>query len=379
MKILYFITKSNWGGAQKYVFDLATYFKEIEKEEVLVTFGGNGILSEKLNHKKIHTIKISNLDRDIDFFREFKVLKEIFKIIKKEKPDLIHLNSSKISLFSAFLGRVLKVRKIIFTAHGFPFREGRPYMQILFIKIFTWLTIFLSHKTICVSQKDYEDVKNWLFIKNKLLVIHNGLKKEEESEDPLVYIQEDEDSHFGKEKNKVNIISIAELHKNKGLEYSIKTINLLKERLQNFKYTIFSFGGDEELNLRNLIVENNLENFIEIKILQKDEKINLKEFDIYFLPSIKEGLPYVLLEAGINSLPVVASNTGGVCEVVENYKNGFLINPKDINGFELALEKLIINKELRKKFGDYAKAKVLKEFIFENMIEKVKILYKTVN
>lgn len=364
MKILYFITKSNWGGAQKYVFDLTTHFKDIG-DEVVVAFGGEGILAERLKEKNIRTVTINNLTRDVGLFQELNSIKEIWDLIKKEKPDLIHLNSSKVSLLGGFLGRVLGIKKIIFTAHGFLFREERPFWQILIIKFLTWLTIIFSHKTICVSKKDYEDVKDWLFVKDRLLVIHNGLKKEEES----IYIEREID-------NLVKIVSIAELHKNKGLEYGIQTINLLKNRLQNFKYIIFTFGGDEELYLIRLIRELNLENFVEIKFLEKNEKVNLKDFDIYFLPSIKEGLPYVLLEAGINSLPIVASDTGGVNEVVENYKNGFLIKPKDINAFELALEKLILDPELRKSFGIEAKIKINKEFLFEEMIKNVEIVYR---
>jgi glycosyltransferase involved in cell wall biosynthesis len=364
MKILYFITKSNWGGAQKYVFDLATHFKD-GGNEVVVAFGGDGILAERLKEKGVKTVTIKNLTRDIGFLNELKSLEEIYNLIQKENPDIIHLNSSKVSLLGGFLGRALGVKKIIFTAHGFPFREERPFWQILIIKFLTWLTILSSHKTICVSEKDYKDVEHWLFVKDKLVTVHNGLKKNDES------------IHKEREINdQVKIVSIAELHKNKGLEYGIQTINLLKKRFQNFKYTIFTFGGDEELNLMSLVRKLNLENFVEIKFLNKGEIVNLKEYDIYFLPSIKEGLPYVLLEAGINSLPIVASDTGGVGEVVENYKNGFLIKPKDINGFDLALEKLILDSGLRKSFGEEAKNKIIKEFLFDQMIKNVEIIYK---
>ena len=364
MKILYFITKSNWGGAQKYVFDLATHFKD-HGNEVVVAFGGDGILAERLKEKGVKTVTIKNLTRDVGFLNELKSLEEIYNLIQKEKPDIIHLNSSKIGIVGSLISRIVGIKKIIFTAHGFPFREERPFWQILIIKFLSWLTIILSHKTICVSEKDYKDVENWLFVKNKLVVIHNGLKKSEES------IRKEREIN-----DQVKIVSIAELHKNKGLEYGIQTVNIIKNRLQNFKYTIFTFGGDEELNLRKLIRHLNLENFVEIKFLNKGEIVNLKEYDIYFLPSIKEGLPFVLLEAGINSLPIVASDTGGVGEVVENYKNGFLIKPKDINGFDLALEKLILDSNFRKSFGEEAYIKIIKDFLFEEMIKKVEIIYK---
>ncbi len=155
MKILYFITKSNWGGAQKYVFDLATYFKG-RGDEVVVAFGGDGILSQRLKEQGIRTITVNNLSRDVGFLNELKSLKEIKEIIKKEKPDVVHLNSSKIGIVGSLISRVVGIKKIIFTAHGFAFREERPFWQILLIQFLSWLSIVLSHKTICVSEKDYK-------------------------------------------------------------------------------------------------------------------------------------------------------------------------------------------------------------------------------
>ena len=80
-KILYIITKSNWGGAQRNVFDLATNIPG-DKFEVLVAVGGNGPLVEKLNQKNIKTISINGLGRDIKFFSDIKAFFSIIKIIR---------------------------------------------------------------------------------------------------------------------------------------------------------------------------------------------------------------------------------------------------------------------------------------------------------
>jgi glycosyltransferase involved in cell wall biosynthesis len=94
------------------------------------------------------------------------------------------------------------------------------------------------------------------------------------------------------------------------------------------------------------------------------------------MPSIKEGLPYVLLEAGLNSLPIVASDTGGINEIVENNKNGFLFFPKDINAFAMGLEKLISDENLRKQFGVESKKKIVESFDINKMIDKTEDLYR---
>jgi glycosyltransferase involved in cell wall biosynthesis len=361
MKILYVITKSNWGGAQKYVFDLALAMKN-SGHDVSVAFGGKGILSEKLEKENIRTINIASLERDVNILKELEVFSSLYKIFKKENPHIVHLNSSKIGAIGSFIGRLAGIRKIIFTAHGFSFREERPWWQIFLIKILSWLTIVFSHKTICVSQKDFQDVENWPFVKGKLEMVHNGIAILGE------YIEREKDA-------KINIVSIGELHKNKGFEYGIKAISILKEKIQNFRYNIFSFGGEEEKDLHFLIKSLNLEEFVSLNINKENHADKLKDADIYFMPSIKEGLPYVLLEAELASLPIVASDTGGIKEIVENNKNGFLFMPKDINAFSLGLERLILDKDLRLSFGRNSREKVVSEFDMEKMIQKTKEVY----
>lgn len=365
MKILYIITKSNWGGAQKYVFDLASHQKE-QGAEVAVAFGGEGILAQKLKERVIKTIQIPNLERNVSLEKEIKVLKNLYQILKTEKPEIIHLNSSKIGVLGSLAGRLAGIKKIVFTAHGWPFREERPFGQVLIIKFLSWLSIIFSHQVICVSEKDFNDVKNWLFVKNKVNIVHNGIDLKGSA------------SELSQKNNGdvIKIISIAELHKNKGLEYGLKTISLLRNKIQNFQYSIFSFGGDEENKLKEMIKELNLENFVELKISQENHHLFLRDADIYFMPSLKEGLPYVLLEAGSNYLPVVASDTGGISEIIENYKNGFLIQVKDTNAFELALEKLIQDKNLREEFGRQAKEKIMREFDLEKMLQKTEKVYQ---
>jgi glycosyltransferase involved in cell wall biosynthesis len=364
MKILYLITKSNWGGAQKYVFDLALAMKD-SGHDVVVAFGGQGILYDKLKAADIRTIKIEGLERDVDILQELKVFLNLYKIFKKENPHIVHLNSSKIGGSGSFIARLSGISKIVFTAHGWPFREERPLWQIILIKILSWLTILFSHKIICVSQKDFDDVASWPFCYKKLKAIHNGILIKEKVES-------------SREQGEVKIVSIGELHKNKGFEYAIRAINILKDKIKNFKYTILTFGGEEKEKLENLIIDLHLEKFIEIYFLKKEEKASdmLENYDIYFMPSVKEGLPYVLLEAGLNSLPIVASDTGGINEIVDNYHNGFLIKPKDINAFELALEKLILDKELRLSFGIKSREKVALGFDIQKMIEKTRNIYK---
>ena len=111
-KILYLITKSNWGGAQRYVYDLATNLPK-EKFDISVVAGGSGPLIQKLNEAKIRTIVFAQLSRDIRTFDDIKTFFMLISLFRKERPDIIHLNSSKIGGLGSVAGRISGDRKSV--------------------------------------------------------------------------------------------------------------------------------------------------------------------------------------------------------------------------------------------------------------------------
>ena len=108
IKILYVITKSNWGGAQRYVYDIAT---SLDKEmfDAVVACGGNGPLAIKLREAGIRVITIPLLQRDINIIKEFLSLFALIKIFNREQPDIIHLNSTKIGGLGAVAALAAKL------------------------------------------------------------------------------------------------------------------------------------------------------------------------------------------------------------------------------------------------------------------------------
>src|SRR5689334_9727685 len=114
-KILFVITKANWGGAQRYVYDLATAARE-RGADVAVAFGTDGLLHTKLEEAGIRTLVLPHLTRDINLRAEWESFKALRALIKEERPDIVHVNSSKAGL-TLIAARLEKVPQIIFTAH----------------------------------------------------------------------------------------------------------------------------------------------------------------------------------------------------------------------------------------------------------------------
>jgi glycosyltransferase involved in cell wall biosynthesis len=380
-KILYIVTKGNWGGAQKYVYQMATSLPK-EKFDVSVACGQGNALPEKLALSGIKTIKLDVMERGISLKNEWKNFWNLYKIIKSEKPDILHLNSPKAGGLGAVMGRLRGVRKIIYTVHGWTWNENRPLWQKFLIAFFSWLTMMFCHKVIVIAKREEKQAQKMPFIgKNKIILINNGIERIDfkSKEDSRKYLTEK--VGINPEKDALWIGTIAELHKNKGLEFSIKSIKKTKpvvSKQENKSRQILYFilgGGEEKENLKKIIEENSLEKNIFLAGFTEDAESYLQAFDVFVLPSLKEGLPYAVLEAGMAGLPCVLSRVGGMPDIVENNTTGILVTPGSQGEITRAIDYLINNQEIAKSYGNSLKEKILKDFSLDEMIKKTADLY----
>lgn len=371
-KVLYVITKSNWGGAQRYVYDMVTSITN-DGYETSVALGGNGLLKDRLESAGIRTISIPNLERDINIFSEWKVFFDLLRILKKERPDVVHLNSSKIGGLGALVARFARVKRIVFTAHGWAYKEERGVIQKNIIKFLSWLTVVLSHKTITVSRNDFNNAPR-LFTKNKIKIIHNGIAEIKFKDKKVARKELCPKSDLGQVKNTVWIGTISELHKNKGLPFVIRAVHSLIKKGYNIAFFIIG-DGEERIRLNRFIKKLELENDVFLLGHIDNASELLHVFDIFTLTSLKEGLPYVLLEAGLAGLPSVATKVGGIPEIIKNMKSGILVHPKNVLETERAISFLIDFKKKKTEFGDNLKEKIERNFILEQMVAETVMIY----
>ncbi len=375
MKIIYLITKSNFGGAQRYVYDLALGAKA-RGHDVLVCSGGKGMLLEKLSAIDVRTHSIVALQRDISLRDEWKSFLELLTILKKERPDVLHCNSSKAGLLGGLAGRVMNLwsfllrrprMHIIFTGHGWAFNEDRSDFQRFLIGIAHWFTIFFAHIVIAVSEKTAEDIRRLPLTKGRVVVVHNGVTPVDmlSRADARKALGIPEELPEGT----LLIGSASELHRNKGLSYAIAGIaQLLRLNAVNVRYAICG-SGEEEARLKEEIASLGLSGIVLLLGYQKDVARALSAFDVFLLPSITEAFPYAILEAGHAGLPVVATAVGGVPEAIDDMESGVLIQPRNPGEVARALQYLIEHPEKRQAFGAALKERVSTRFSVESMVE----------
>ena len=385
-KILYCITKSNWGGAQRYVYDLATNLPK-DKYETAVVLGGDGRLKEKLEAFGIRTIPVSSLQRDVGVIKDISSFFELIKIFRKEKPDIIHLNSSKMGGIGGLAGRIARVRKIIFTAHGWAYNEDRNFLQKFAIAILHFITVAFSHLTIAVSEKAKEQFKSAGLMKKKIVVIHNGIGEIEfiEKEKARQHFVDIRYPQTEKVKEKIKseplwIGTISELHRNKGLGYAVEAISrLIKNENINISHRNIIFiimgEGEERKNLEEIIKKNNLENSVFLVGNVENASSYLKALDIFTLTSITEAMPYTITEAGKAEVPIIASNVGGISEIIDDMKSGILLQPKKPKEIRDAIEYYINHPDKKEIFPILLKEKIDKKFNLGKMLLETIKLY----
>lgn len=348
-RIAFVITKSNWGGAQKYVFNKSMKAHSKGKE-ILVVLGGNGELKKRLENNGITVKSLKYLGRDISLFKEISVFFSLLKIFRNFKPHIIHLNSSKIGVLGSFAGRfhnLLLSKKnkaqIIFTAHGWAFNEDLKFFKKIFIKIFSFWTIILSHQVIVLSKFEYNQVYRWPFCQKKLKIesLRIGdidfLTKEKAQK---FFLDKIPQIKFSPE---IKIVgTIAELHKNKGLKYAVEAFEeIIKNQNDNLIWIIIG-EGEERQNLEERIKMAKLSDKIFLTGHIEDAAKYLKAFDLFLLPSLKEGLPYALLEAEKANLPIISTEVGGIPEFFSKKPN-IIIKPKSVNEIIKSIKLMLLS------------------------------------
>ena len=166
--------------------------------------------------------------------------------------------------------------------------------------------------------------------------------------------------------------TIAELHKNKGHTYIINALAEIKNNISEFIFTIIG-EGEERKQLETLIKSKKLENNVFGQL--HNASLYLKAFDIFTLTSLKEGMPYTIIEAGKAELSIIASNVGNIPDLIDDMCSGILIKPKNTCEIAESIKFLINHPEKRIEFAHNAYIKIGSEYSLSRMLEQTIKLY----
>lgn len=356
MKILYVITRSTWGGAQAHLLGLISD-QVRRKNKVVLVVGNEGELTKRVRKfSEVKILVVDDLVRTISPIKDFKSVCALRRIIAREKPDIIHLHSSKAGIIgrTASLG---KAQKVVFTAHGWSFTEGVGRgKQILYRSIERFFSRF-ADKIICVSKYDKLLAINNLKLSNdKVVAIYNGVEIDPISEESF-------------DRQNVNIVMVARFDKQKNQKELIKAF-----AASTRKDITLTFVGSGPTEHECQVLVNSLKLTGNVKFLgyQTNVKQILEDASIFALITNYEGLPISILEAMERGLPILATNVGGINEEVVDGYNGHLVsnNANEINN---AISDIV---DHGLEFGKASRELVKKNFTLDRCVESVNEVYE---
>jgi glycosyltransferase involved in cell wall biosynthesis len=381
-KLLFVITQSEFGGAQRFLSQLLNHI-DLDKFECAVVSSATGSHELKdILPKNVRYIRAQYLKRQPNIISDIASVFELKKIIKDYLPDTLFLISSKAgfngSLAAKLLPRDLVKPKIIYRIGGWTFNDPWPAWKKYFYRFLEKLSTGWKDYIIVNNKHDYDQaIEYGIKPRRKVVLIHNGI-------DPykLDFLEPNEAKIrlFEKLARKsgsflhegLTIGTIANLYPTKGIKYLIDGFAMFTKKNPHAGAKLAIIGdGPEKESLELQIKDLALENKVFLLGQMPNAYQYLNAFDIFVLSSVKEGFPWALLEAMSAKLPVIATNVGANPEIIESGKNGLLVEAGKPEKISEALELLISNEAVRREFGIQAHQTVLFKFDLKKMIDQV--------
>lgn len=360
-KITFFITKSEPGGAQTHVLELAGALSR-KHMEINVIAGDDGPLLDALEERGIVCRSLQNLVHPIRPWKDLMALREIKAELKSNPPDLLTTHSFKAGWLGRIAAHSLRI-PVTFTSHGWLFNERVDHWSGWIYRKVEKFASRMTDRIINVSKKDFLSAQRCGIEPSKMVTVHNGLP-----DIPLAL-------RGNPGADPPRIVMVARFASPKDHRTLLEALAGLKE-LNWF----IDFIGDGPLQSQaeKMSRELGIADRTGFLGVCNDVPEKLAMYQVLLLISNREGFPISILEGMRAGLPVIASDVGGVSEAVVNGVTGFLVPRGDADRLRLCLAKLFINAELRVAMGTAGRRLFKKSFTLENMVERTITVYREI-
>lgn len=353
IKILYITPTLASGGAERLTLDLIDNLDKEKFSPSLLLFAGQGFFYNEAVAKRLRvkSLKKRFLFDPVNFWM-------IYRYIKDSKPDIVHTQMGA-DFYGRLAAKLAGVKVIVSTEHNV-LENYNSFTTFIKKKTALW-----SDKIICVSQAIKEDIKNGYNSKIDLELIYNGVDVDKFGTINRKKLDE----------NKIVFGSLGRLSEQKNYSLLFQAIAKIKSQSQ-FKFLIAGEGSLREA-LEAEIKTLKIENKVELLGVKKDVGEFLSQIDFFVLPSKWEGLGIVLLEAGLAHLPILASATGGILEIIKDGKTGVLFKNNNLSDLVSKIEYFLDlqNREELDNLGENLYNKVVNDFAIKKLIKKYEQLY----
>ncbi len=360
MRVLFITSSSINGGAQKHIREM---FKSLTKNKHEVyLIAPNGWLTDELKEYGDRVVKLNpSLTNNT----------KLIKIIDEIKPDITNTFILSGGVYGTLAWKKKKYGKLFVTVNNPVIYPGIPWIgKILYPRMYRWMSRFAS-AFLVKSDKVRDEVSAVIRNKKPVLSIKNGV-------DFCVFDKNKEYPYIRKElgilKEEIVITNVAALDVRKGQEYLIKAASRLRE---HYPVSVLLVGeGEDEERLRKLVKEETAEAFVHFMGRRSDINCILANSDIFVLSSLHEGLPNALMEAMAMGLPCIATDVGGVRQLIDDEDKGIVIRAGNADDIIRSVQGIISDKNRMTFIGDNAYKKIAKDYSQETAAKELEEIYQ---
>lgn len=352
-KILIVSTNSDWAGAPIHVLTLVS---RLETDfDLCIVFGEDGPVRQALLEKGIPSTVVPTLRSSINFVRDFRCLLAFLKIVRSARPTLLHAHSSKAGMIARLAAYTLHL-PCLYTVHGWGFGTGRTMLQSAIVYwVERVLSVIPRTSYIFVSNADrHVGLKRLKLEPDRCLTVHNGMP------DHGLRARVEDSS---------TVIMVARVCHAKDHDLLLKSF---QDSSASFRLTLVGEGTDSP-DFRKRVLAGTPDKYERVDCLGLSRKIPqlLAQAGVFVLCSRYEGLPLAIIEAMCAGLPIVATDVGGVRELVEDGVNGFLVPAGSHTALSHCLDRLQGDSALRVRMGHASRTRYLTSFSDTQMVTAV--------
>ncbi len=385
VKVIHVITRLDKGGSAENTF-LTVKGLDKEKYDVILikglSFESNmtenelRAIEEELTGAEREGIKIITIPvlvRSIHPFYDLKVLFNLIRILRRERPNIVHTHTSKAGILGRWAAFFAGVPVIIHTPHGHIFWGYFGRLKTRLFILLEIISALVTDRLIMLTEQEKKDhLRACIASEEKFTVVHSGVDLDCFKNvyiDPLEMKRK-----LGIPEDALVVGTTGRLTPVKGQRYLIEAAGKIVDKRLD---TIFVFLGDGKLlgELKNMTFRLGIEENVRFPGWRQDVAEVMSIFDIFLLPSLNEGLGRVLVEAMALGKPLVASNVGGIPDLVVDGKNGFLVPVGDVETMAIRINDLLESAEKREKMGNTGRRYAAK-YGSEEMTAKIDLLYR---
>lgn len=354
------------GGVLEYLYMFLKNFKDENYENVLIVSQDYENKLDKFRNI-VNDIYVINMTREIKLKQDIKTTLQVRKLLKKLKPDILYLHSSKAGAYGRIALLFNRKTKILYNAHGWYFNADMSQKKKKVIILIEKILALRANKIINISKSEYDSaLKYKIAPERKMCVIENGIDFTKfEGCDKY---REETRKKYNIGDNEIVIGVVGRLSEQKDPMTTIKAFNEVYKENRNVRL-MYVGSGELEDEVMKYAKENNLQHLVTITGWVDNTERYIPAFDIAILPSKWEGFGLAIIEYMACDKPIVASNVGGISNIIEDGVNGLLFSVGDYQELVTKIKNLIDNEYLRLNIIE-ENIKYRKKYNIKLLIEK---------